>query len=232
MKKKTKKEKSKSSIALLITTIILFIGFTVWSILVSFNKFDTLNIKVHDFILHLFLSETSEKIFKGFTFCGTTLCIVSLAAIVFFILVYKKKYGKAIGTGSIIAISTIINNVVKVIVREPRPAYMPVGMESTFAYPSGHSMASVTLYGFFILLISKSTIPKKYKWFYSILLGALALGVMTSRIYLGAHYFSDIIGALLCSLTLIFLFMYLDKRFGIFAKLDDNKTINKKLKRK
>ncbi len=129
-------------------------------------------------------------------------------------------------------VSTIINNVVKVIVREPRPVYMPKNMETTFAYPSGHSMAAVTTYGFFIYLINKSTIPKKYKCFYSILLSLFAIFIMTSRIYLGAHFFSDIIGAMLASLTLIFLFMYLNEKLGIFKKLDDNKEISKKLKRK
>lgn len=233
MKKKEKTNvNNKKSLAYLISSIVLFIAFIVWTILVCFNKFDALNTAVHNFILHLFISEMSQKIFEIITFFGCTIWIVALCAIIFFIFIFKKKYGKATGIGSVIIISTIINNVVKVIVREPRPSYMPVGLESTFAYPSGHTMASITTYGFIIYLISKTTIPKKYKYFYGVLLSILALAVMTSRIYLGAHYFNDIVGGIFASTSLLLFFAYLDNKKGIIEKLDNLKLKKKKQSKK
>ena len=89
-----------------------------------------------------------------------------------------------------------MNNVIKVIIRRERPIYMIV-RETTFSFPSGHTMASVSMYGILIYLINKSNMNKKLKIILSIILGMIPLMVATSRIYLGAHYFSDILGAIM-----------------------------------
>ena len=106
----------------------------------------------------------------------------------------KNIYGYII-SGTLI-FSTIMNNVIKVIIRRERPIYMIV-RETTFSFPSGHTMASVSMYGILIYLINKSNMNKKLKIILSIILGMIPLMVATSRIYLGAHYFSDILGAIM-----------------------------------
>ena len=113
-----------------------------------------------------------------------------------------KKKDYAFKCAGILVISTLLNNIVKVIIRRPRPEYITV-IESTFSYPSGHTMASVTLYGFLIYYLFKTKISKSYKILFSILLGIIPFVVAISRIYLGAHYFSDVFGAMLLSLALL-----------------------------
>lgn len=180
------------------TLLVLFI---INSILVINNKFTIIDDSVHNFVMR-FYSEMTTKFMKVFTFLGSTPFIILLCVLVFVILIYKKQKEYAYKCGGILVISTLINNIVKVIVRRPRPEYITV-VENTFSYPSGHTMASVTLYGFLIYFILKSKISKTYKIIFSVILGIIPVLVGISRIYLGAHYFSDVFGGALLSIMLL-----------------------------
>lgn len=180
------------------TLLVLFI---INSILVINNKYVSIDDSVHNFIMK-FSSEMTTKFMKIFTFLGSTPFITGLCVLVFVILLYKKQKEYAYKCAGILVISTLINNIVKVIVRRPRPEYITV-VENTFSYPSGHTMASVTLYGFLIYFILQSKISKTYKIVFSIVLGIIPVLVGISRIYLGAHYFSDVFGGALLSIMLL-----------------------------
>ena len=180
------------------TLLVLFI---INSILVINNKFTIIDDSVHNFVMR-FYSEMTTKFMKVFTFLGSTPFIILLCVLVFVILIYKKQKEYAYKCMGILVISTLINNIVKVIVRRPRPEYITV-VENTFSYPSGHTMASVTLYGFLIYFILKSNISKTYKIIFSVILGIIPVLVGISRIYLGAHYFSDVFGGALLSIMLL-----------------------------
>ena len=198
----------KSKLYIFISLIVLFI---INTILVVTNKYVSFDNTIHNIVIKLH-SEVTTKVMKAFTFCGSTSFIVGVAVGLFIIYLIKKRKEYAFSTVGVLIISTIINNVIKLIIRRPRPAYMTV-IENTFSYPSGHMMASTTLYGFFIYLLIKSHYSKKYKIIYSIVLGLLILCVGISRIYLGAHYFSDIFGGALMSLAiLVFFSMINDKK--------------------
>lgn len=180
------------------TLLVLFI---INSILVINNKYVKIDDSVHNFVMK-FSSEMTTKFMKIFTFLGSTPFIILLCILVFAILLYKKQKEYAYKCAGILVISTLMNNIVKVIVRRPRPEYITV-VENTFSYPSGHTMASVTLYGFLIYFLLKSKISKSYKVVFSIILGIIPVLVGMSRIYLGAHYFSDVFGGALLSIMLL-----------------------------
>ena len=180
------------------TLLVLFI---INSILVINNKYVSIDDSVYNFIIK-FSSEMTTKFMKIFTFLGSTPFIIGLCILVFVILFYQKQKEYAYKCAGILVISTLINNIVKVIVRRPRPEYITV-VENTFSYPSGHTMASVTLYGFLIYFILKSKISRTYKIVFSIILSIIPVLVGISRIYLGAHYFSDVFGGALLSFMLL-----------------------------
>ena len=190
--------------------VILIFLFIINTILVVTHKYVSFDNFIHNSVIKLH-SEITTKAMKVFTMCGSTAFIVGLTCGLFIILLVKNRKTYAFTTAGILIISTIINNVIKIIVRRPRPIYMTV-VENTFSYPSGHMMASTTLYGFLIYLLIKSHYPKKYKVFYSIALGLLILCVGISRIYLGAHYFSDIFGGALMSLSLLVIFSMINDK--------------------
>lgn len=178
-----------------IIIIVLSLLFVILCILVKLDLLSNIDESVYKFITSN-MNDTTTNIYKVITFFGSTIFMVVLCVLllVLFIILKKNIYGYII-SGTLI-FSTIMNNVIKVIIRRERPIYMIV-KETTFSFPSGHTMASVSMYGILIYLINKSNTNKKLKIILSIILGMIPLMVATSRIYLGAHYFSDILGAIM-----------------------------------
>lgn len=178
-----------------IIIIVLSLLFVILCILVKLDLLSNIDESVYKFITSN-MNDTTTNIYKVITFFGSTIFMVGLCVLllVLFIIIKKNIYGYII-SGTLI-FSTIMNNVIKVIIRRERPIYMIV-RETTFSFPSGHTMASVSMYGILIYLINKSNMNKKLKIILSIILGMIPFMVATSRIYLGAHYFSDILGAIM-----------------------------------
>lgn len=189
--------------------ISLLLLFIINTILVISNKVSLIDKSIHDFVIK-FSSEITTSIMKIFTFFGSTIFIVILSIILFIIFMILKQKDKAFKTAGAIIISTIINNIIKIIIRRPRPEYITV-VEKTFSYPSGHTMASTTLYGILLYLLLKSNLNKTYKIGFGIILGNLPLLVGISRIYLGAHFFSDVFGGYLLSGLILTIVYYIDE---------------------
>lgn len=61
-----------------------------------------------------------------------------------------------------------------------------------YSFPSGHSMGSLIFYGFVMFLIIRGPQKEWIKWTVSISLAVLVVLIGTSRIYLGAHFPSDV----------------------------------------
>lgn len=184
-----------------IIIIILSLLFIALCISVKLDLLSNIDETVYEFITSN-KNDITTKIYKIITFFGSTTFIVGLCVLLLllFIILKKNIYGYII-SGTLI-FSTIMNNAIKIIIRRKRPIYMIV-KETTFSFPSGHTMASVSMYGILIYLISKSNINKKLKIILSIILSIIPLMVASSRIYLGAHYFSDIFGAVILSIIVL-----------------------------
>lgn len=153
---------------------------------------------------HIFYNDILTNIMMFFTNFGSVSYIVSICVLLLIFYKPKKDLGHLYG---VIIISTIINNVIKVIVRRPRPELMgsivPV-FENTFSFPSGHSMASMTFYGFLIYMIWKRDFNKGLKYGLITLLSLLIFIIGFSRIYIRVHYFSDVFTGFMCSIVVLY----------------------------
>lgn len=100
----------------------------------------------------------------------------------------------------------LINLVLKTLVSRPRPDYGLI-YEGGYSFPSGHSMVSMAFYGFIMYLVYYYVKDKKKKFFYLTLLFMLILIIGISRVYLGVHYGSDVVGGFFISAS--YLLMYI-----------------------
>lgn len=192
--------------------IILTIVFILLSLFVCLNlikPFDTFMYNIITFKMN----DLITSIYKCITFLGSTLFIILLCVLflIIFVVLKKKNYGLIIS--GVLIISTIFNNVLKVIFCRERPDVLKLVFEDSYSFPSGHTMASVSMYGILIYILIKSNINKKLKVILISILSILPILVGLSRVYLGAHYISDIIGGFLVSIILLLIETYIiDKK--------------------
>lgn len=146
--------------------------------------------------LRFFASDQLTEIFKIITNLGSFWGILIVIFLVF--LVSRKVSYICLGAS---IIQTSLNRVIKAIVRRPRPNVDVFIRESNFSFPSGHAMAITCLYGLSIYYLYKSEI--RYRKLLIVICVLIIVLVSLSRVYLGVHYFSDIIGGILLSSSLV-----------------------------
>ena len=106
--------------------------------------------------------------------------------------------------------------VVKHIIQRPRPEGIALITETGYSFPSAHTMGSVVFYGFLVFLIWKYFKSKNLKIILTIILPIFALAIGYTRIYLGVHYFTDVVAGTLAGIAYlavaIVLFILLEKK--------------------
>ena len=161
---------------------------------------------VYKFIASHFISNSLTPIVKIITFFGSATWIV-IFTIILFVIIRNKRQNILLGTN--LCIVTIINQILKHIFRRSRPTEFRIIDESGYSFPSGHSMVSMAFYGYLIYLVYKNIKNKYLKWILIIVLSILIILIGISRIYLGVHYTSDVLGGYLLSVSYLVLFIHI-----------------------
>ena len=183
---------------IIILTILLLIEI----ILVKLNVFNTIDDYIYSHASKI-INNTNTAIFKGFSFLGTEIFIILFCLIN---IIINKSRGVIITI--IVFSSTLLNQALKIIIRRPRPDINPLAIERSFSFPSGHTMIMIVIGGILLYLLWQEKGSKIKKTILTIIIVLIALTVMFSRIYLGVHYFSDIIGGITSGLLFLFISYY------------------------
>lgn len=85
--------------------------------------------------------------------------------------------------------------------------------ESGYSFPSGHAMFAVAFYGFLIFMVWKLKWRKSIKITLTSVGAVLILLISFSRIYLGVHYATDVIGGLCISVAYLMVFLFIAARY-------------------
>ena len=164
----------------------------------------------YEFVSTFLISDFATPIAKFVTNFGGAIFLI-LLTVILFIVIKNKKIGVSI-LGNLVIV-TILNQVLKAILQRPRPTEFRIVEETGYSFPSGHSMASMAFYGYLIYLIYKHIENKYIKWTLIALLSILICTIGVSRIYLGVHYTSDVLGGFLISISYLIIYINLVKKF-------------------
>lgn len=142
-----------------------------------------------------------------FTICTNlvhpmTLLVFSLILVAF---IPAKEYRIPALANLIVAVT--LNLGLKQLFVRPRPENVTQFVtEAGHSFPSGHTMAATCFYGFLIFLIIKLCKNKRLRTICCSLLSLLILLIAASRVYLGAHYFTDVFGGICISIVYLVIF--------------------------
>lgn len=90
--------------------------------------------------------------------------------------------------------SAILNTGVKALVDRTRPEVdVPVATVAGLSFPSGHAMGSAITYGVLLLVFLPLIEPRRRRWAVAVIV-ALVVVIGLTRVALGVHYLSDVVG--------------------------------------
>ncbi|WP_223587828.1 phosphatase PAP2 family protein [Neobacillus bataviensis] len=202
-----------------IVSFVCIIGFSFISLLISDQKI----IMFDRVVIQMIQDQESPgltSVMKTFTFIGSASFVIILSLVLMFFL-YKVLHHRIELILFITAIlgSACINGILKNLFQRVRPDLHRLIEIEGYSFPSGHAMSAFTVYGIITFLLWRH-IPSK--WGRSILIIfsiVMILSIGISRIYLGVHYPSDVIGGYFASgfwlAVLIWFFQYYkEKRYN------------------
>lgn len=227
----TMKEKVKEFIVKNFKWIILFIcliGFLAIAENVFNKEIMNGDIVGYKLISTFLISDFATPIAKFITNFGGAIFLITLTVILF-ILIKNKKIGLSILTNLVVIAG--LNQVIKRILQRPRPTEYKIIEETGYSFPSGHSMVSMAFYGYLIYLIYKYVKNKYIKWISIIALSILICFIGISRIYLGVHYTSDVLGGFLLSISYLIIYVSVVNKFLIVTTDIYNNIEMKKIKK-
>lgn len=186
-----------------ITFLLLFLGFgIIYASLALFSEISESvvneNIRViDDAVVHFLMYFSSPFLQDALTLLTEMGSVWFTAMVSVMILLYlwfrgKDKwtmlfYAIAMGGGGLLIL------LLKEFFRIERPSINEAIDAVGYSFPSGHAMGSMILYGFIAYLVVRSALKKKTKIILTAALLLLASLVAVSRVYLSAHYPSDVV---------------------------------------
>ena len=196
----TKDMKKKIISGILVILLIFIIGIVSYKV-VFYDVLWIDNI-ISNFVYNIRCDEL-DFFMKFITSFGNTTTVIILLSLVLWLLVKMINNRKLamFFLGSMVC-NVLLNQGIKFMIRRDRPIDSLISVGG-FSFPSGHSMVSMAFYGFLVYLFYKLVDKKILKCFLISFFCLLILLIGFSRIYLGVHYFSDVVVGFLISILLL-----------------------------
>jgi undecaprenyl-diphosphatase len=143
--------------------------------------------------LHAISSPALDLVMNAITTLGSVPFVGVVFVIASVYLLYRRYRAEALFLAVAILGSVALNSVLKLFIQRPRPPLPWAHVLPDYSFPSGHSMNSLVFYLAIALIIWARAKPPAGS-IAVIAAFVIAISVGFSRIYLGYHYLSDVVG--------------------------------------
>jgi len=146
--------------------------------------------------LHAHATPTGYAVFNAISALGSPVTLTILALAVGLVLAAGRQWVLLGGWLAAFAGGGLLDGVLKLVIRRPRPPYADAFLQHfSWSFPSGHAMGSLIGYGMLAYVLVLLWIHRRRAQIIVVLGAALLIvAIGLSRLYLGVHYFSDVVG--------------------------------------
>ncbi len=147
--------------------------------------------------LHERTTHRMLAVMNGVTALGSGKVVAGIAALVALVLVWTRRWRRLLALALVVPGGMVLDVLLKTAFHRSRPDFGDsMAILKGYSFPSGHTMAATLLYGVLAAFAVESI--RSWRWRIRTVAAAVGLVLLVafSRMYLGAHYLSDVLGAM------------------------------------
>lgn len=191
------KDKNRKIINVMLVLIFLIMGVMVR----NSGEGILFDVRLLEFI-HKDINPILLKMMEGVSYLGSEKFLVPIMLIIIVFNLIKKNIRESI----FLLVNTLgsftLNSLIKQIFQRTRPFDFSLVKQGGLSYPSGHSMVVMSMYLSIFYLLTRKEEDKNKRILIGLVIGIYIVSMGVSRIYLGVHWPTDIIGGYICGYLL------------------------------
>jgi undecaprenyl-diphosphatase len=132
---------------------------------------------------------------RGLSQIGQPAVLISLGALIVFWLARIGRSRTALLFAIVVAGAELLDQLLKLVFHRPRPVpFFGLATPDGYSFPSGHALVSCAFFGSLAAIAAARTTRGTLRMTYYAAAAATTGAIGFSRIYLGVHYPSDVLG--------------------------------------
>ena len=126
----------------------------------------------------------------------------AVAAVLLAVWGHPRRAGSVV---LLVATGTALSELLKGLVDRPRPgaSLALLAQPASSSFPSGHALAGILLFGALALMLVASRLPRPLRVWGAVATAFVGLTIGVSRVYLGVHFASDVLGSWMLGMTML-----------------------------
>jgi undecaprenyl-diphosphatase len=145
-------------------------------------------------LVRYFASPNLNKLMIFITNIGSAYSYGVLVPIIIILLALQRQWRDASSLSICLVGAGVLNTVLKSLFERARPNVLQLVKAGGYSFPSGHSMVALCFYGMLAYLLSRRLAHWHGRLAIFVATTILIIAIGISRIYLGVHYPSDVLG--------------------------------------
>ena len=164
--------------------------------------------------VHRLASPPITAFAEKLTWLGSVGTLALLLALTVAVLTIVRRRGEAIYLTATMAGALALENGLKFWFRRMRPPAFFGSEPITYSFPSGHALLSLCFYAGLAIAITRISQSPAIRTGIWIAMTSLVLAIGGTRIYLGVHYPSDVVGGYLVAIAWLNTVLFVNTRFA------------------